>query len=743
MSKYPHYEVKAVSGQPSREEPAEVRKRSSQATITARKRHGVHDFGNFKGNPLALVTRFDDKNLSRADWGARTFMLRHEGTDRDHEDQNENWMGSLTLPAPTSTSWLTRARLSSALRATLALTWAAAGSGCAMSVGDPPQRSSAHAPAPLMASNDAPGTAGVSQATAGPDAQPGAPIDVLDYAVEATLDPRGRALLGSVTLRLGADPARRSITLDADQIEIIKVQDDRQRPLAFAHDGSKLRILWSDDASLDPVRSVSIRYAAREGQGLRFESDRIQALFHTRAWMPCNDAPSDRATWTLSLRAPYTHDVIATGLPVAAPTAAKDGLVEHKWRAEAPVAPYLLGFIAAPLTRRSQLNQGLALEVAATSGFEGLIDPVMGRTWEMARFFEARAGAPLPGGRTTMIIVAGKAAQEMGTFSVLGADWIVEMAADPQEDWLVAHELAHQWWGNSVTMQDWSHFWLHEGVVSFMVAAFKEQRWGRAAYEREVVLSRRRLWRLIEEGAHRALVDPSMVEASQARRPLDYAKGLLALHALRALIGDAAFWQGLQDFTRQNMGRSTTTGALQAAMERASAQDLSGFFALWVTSAALPTIKARHRLEGDQVLIELEVHGAGPGGPLPLDLAVETDEGRQRRRVEVKGAGAGDNVWAFSAHGEVRSVRVDDGGALPTRVDHPRPVEMLAWQSLHEPDDVGRAEALETLEGQCEAEVAGACAALDRVVRGLDGDPSRLMRELGARARRSPPPDDP
>ena len=66
------------------------------------------------------------------------------------------------------------------------------------------------------------------------------------------------------------------------------------------------------------------------------------------------------------------------------------------------------------------------------------------------------------------------------------------MFQSPAEDWLIVHELAHQWWGNSIICKDWSHFWLNEGITSFMVAAYKEKRWGRSYYEHELKLARNR-----------------------------------------------------------------------------------------------------------------------------------------------------------------------------------------------------------------------------------------------------------
>ena len=66
------------------------------------------------------------------------------------------------------------------------------------------------------------------------------------------------------------------------------------------------------------------------------------------------------------------------------------------------------------------------------------------------------------------------------------------MLTTPEEDWAIAHELAHQWWGNLVTCADWTHFWLNEGITTFMVAAWKEHRWGRPAYDRELAILQRR-----------------------------------------------------------------------------------------------------------------------------------------------------------------------------------------------------------------------------------------------------------
>jgi len=95
----------------------------------------------------------------------------------------------------------------------------------------------------------------------------------------------------------------------------------------------------------------------------------------------------------------------------------------------------------------------------------------------MLDFFVEKAGRPLPRAFYRQVVVDGDAAQEMSSFSVLGRDQLDARLTDPTEDWLIAHEMAHQFWGNLVTCGDWSHFWLDEGLTVFMVAAYKERRW--------------------------------------------------------------------------------------------------------------------------------------------------------------------------------------------------------------------------------------------------------------------------
>ena len=114
----------------------------------------------------------------------------------------------------------------------------------------------------------------------------------------------------------------------------------------------------------------------------------------------------------------------------------------------------------------------------------------------------------------------------------------------------MAHELAHQWWGNLLTCADWSDFWLNEGLGRpTSASAWKERAWGRDEYLREILMSHLRYQRAAADGKDRPLVWTGWAKAEEMGGPITYSKGSLVLHLLRAEIGDTAFWKGLRDYT--------------------------------------------------------------------------------------------------------------------------------------------------------------------------------------------------
>lgn len=556
-----------------------------------------------------------------------------------------------------------------------------------------------------------------------------ADYNVIDYDASIRLIPETKALSGVVRITVERNTPSAVLDLAAEELTIRSVRVG-SAPRDFALADGRLRIPLSGPGNTGK-EVVEIAYYGAPSTGLFFEDAAIYTIFHTGRWMPCHDVPGDKATLTLRVTAPAALDVVASGL-LRSREGLEGGLATHTFRLALPHSSYLFGFAAGRFHAYTGAAGKVGLSFISADRSEAELRRIFADTEAMLRFFEERAGVPYPLERYTQVLIPGASPQEVAGFSILPSKYAKDVLEEPREDWLIAHELAHQWWGNLVTCADWSDFWMNEAFATFMVAAYKEKRWGRDEYDREIALSRRRYERIRRKGSDRALALPGRARPRDVEGPISYAKGSAVLHLLRYEIGDDAFWLGVRAFIRENAGGAVKTEALRDAMQRASGRDLGVFFRQWVHGAGVPDVVVQHRVEGQALVVAIEQRQTDLF-QFPLALAVETDAGRERRRVLV---GERRQEIRIPLAGALRSVRVDDGGQLPFAVAHERPVPMLLHMLRHEPDVAGRADALERLTAACAVpEAAQPCAPLHEALEErtkVDG--SRLVRKLAADA---------
>lgn len=329
--------------------------------------------------------------------------------------------------------------------------------------------------------------------------------------------------------------------------------------------------------------SLHLTYRATAGRGFRRTDDLVYSTYFSCDWMLCSQADfSDRFTIDLAIRTPSGMRTLGPGTEIGtAPL--DDGLELHRWRTTEAWPAYVHGFVAGRLEQHDVSGDcATRLDVLSTAPADR-VETIFGPTCAMLTYFEERSGVPYPADRYSQLYVPDVSeAQEAISHSTLGGGAVEPMIADPAEDWAVAHELAHQWWGNRVTATDLSQFWLNEGIVTFMTAGWKERRWGVAAYDREVELARARWMRCREEGQDAPLAFAGPWSSLGARRCIQYSKGAVFLDELRRSMGDEAFWRGLRAFTTGHLGRSVRSGDFEAAMQTATAADLRPLFAEWV-----------------------------------------------------------------------------------------------------------------------------------------------------------------
>jgi len=407
-----------------------------------------------------------------------------------------------------------------------------------------------------------------------------AATSVKHYDVVLEPDIVNKTIKGSLVITLAKQNGARpeSIELDCGDLSVDNVSSGKQA-LKFSQAEHRLRIFLPRSTP----RQIAIQYHGAPRRGVRFFPDRMQVytVFSTSQWMICIDDPNERATLRLRLIVPSDLTTVGNG-SFAGKQPSGSARTVHEWRQEMPAPSYTYGFVVGRLHTVSERHGSTALNYLAEQYTAEKLQQIFRDTADMMQFYEDRSGVKYPGASYSQVLAAGGVEQEMAGFTALREKYGQGVLDNERDIWLGAHEMAHQWWGIGVGCQAWTHFWLNEGMATFMADAYKEHRFGREEYLKEIDASRKLYEKVRDAGKDKSLVFPDWLHPTAEDRTLVYDKGALVLHLLRAEMGETAFWSGIRAYTRKYFGKSVTTADFQASMQQASDKELSPFFDKWI-----------------------------------------------------------------------------------------------------------------------------------------------------------------
>ena len=405
----------------------------------------------------------------------------------------------------------------------------------------------------------------------------GVRADVIHYSATLEPDIANKSVKGSVIIRVR--PTSNVVEFNCGDLKINSVNENG-RPVQFSVNDRKLQVSLSGGKR---EREIEVKYHGSPRYGIRFFPDRQQVytVFSTSQWMVCVDDPADKATLTFKLILPAKLTPIANGQLVSQRELPNKKRVSE-WQQRTPISTYIFGFAAGPFHIVKEKRGNVELQYLATNYSEAEVRRIFRATPDMLDFFEDRAGVKYADKTYTQVLAAGGVEQEMSGFTALKESYGKQLLDNEQELWLAAHEFAHQWWGNMVTCRDWRHFWLNEGIATFIAAAYLEHRFGREIYLREIETYRANYEKVRAAGKDKPLVFPDWLNPTREDRILVYDKGAYVLHLLREEMGEANFWKGLRNFTRRHFGKSVVTNDFLVAMEEAHGKSLKPFFTKWI-----------------------------------------------------------------------------------------------------------------------------------------------------------------
>lgn len=375
----------------------------------------------------------------------------------------------------------------------------------------------------------------------------------------------------------------------------------------FEQKGNKVIVALKHQGKAREPRRFTIKYSGVPADGLiisrnkfgdrTFFSDNWPNRAHH--WIPCNDQPSDKASVEFVVTAPSHYKVVSNGVQVAE-TALGSGKLRTHWKEEIPIPTKVMVIGAARFAVKEFTDSTSRVPVSAwvypQNQEKGFYDYALAT--EILKFFEDYVG-PYPYRKLANV----QSKTIFGGMENASAIFYSEnsVTGDRREEDLLAHEIAHQWFGNTATEKSFPHLWLSEGFATYLTNVYLEQKYGKDTLAKRLQHQRQKVIRYAwTTGA--AVVDSSS-DLMDLLNANSYEKGAWVLHMLRSQVGDSIFHAIIKTYYDQYKGGNAETRDFQQVAEKVSGKDLSGFFHQWLYRPGVPRVEVSWVVAGNELLV--------------------------------------------------------------------------------------------------------------------------------------------
>ena len=571
--------------------------------------------------------------------------------------------------------------------------------------------------------------------------------DVKHVKVEVALDFAKRRVDGVCTQTLVAlndGPTRVELNAVEMTLHAVTLADGGEVP--HSYDG-KLLVVDLGERKQGEELQLRVRYACEPRRGLYFihpdeayPKRPLQVWSQgqdedNRHWFPCFDYPHEKSTSEVVATIPERMVALSNGTLVDERRDAQAGTRTFHYRHDVVHSSYLITLVAGEYTTIEDEWQDIGVRYFVTPGREGDAPRTFANTPKMLQLFSELTGQKYPYPRYSQITVAEFifGGMENTSATTLTDQTLHDERAhlDFSSEPLIAHELAHQWFGDLLTCRDWAQGWLNEGFATYFEILWKEHSTTRddADYDRLLDIEA-----YLDEDAHRYR---RSIVTNVYHEPIDvfdrhlYEKGGCVLHMLKHELGDARFWKAIRHYVAKHKGGSVETRDLARAVEEATGHNVDRFFHQWVFSAGHPQVSAELSWDDTQKLARValkqtqEVKGETPLFHLPLTVRFVVDG--EKRDVKVAFAEA-QQVFLIPLASKPEQIIVDPGNHYLKTFDEKKPDEWFAAQLAGAEHGIDRVRAARSL-GK-----GGEPTAVEKLQKAMATDPFWAVRGEAALA---------
>jgi aminopeptidase N len=422
------------------------------------------------------------------------------------------------------------------------------------------------------------------------------------------------------------------------------------RAAKFSQHDEKLDVFLATPPRLNQTLRISVNYSGVPKDGLILAKDKDGSpsaigdnwADRVHHWIPCLDHPSAKASVAFTVTAPSDYEAVANGVQISKKI--KSGSTTWVFNEARRVSPYnmvvAVGRFASgklkssspipityyvPRSEGHYAEKGFAPAPPSIVTFSNLVGPYPYKKLALI------VGATRFGGmeNANTIVFSPNYFKNFDSATKRSKTFDIPNSAVEVD----AHEIAHQWFGDSVTESTWSDLWLSEGFATYFAGLFLERQEGAERFK-EYMREQARTYLEYEKKRRAPIHDTETENLFDLLNPNNYEKGAWVLHMLRETLGDKAFFTGLRNYYNRHKEGVASTEDLRAAMERTSRRDLRDFFDRWIYKSGHPVYHATWQPAG-RGMIELTLRQAQPDEAFLQPVAIEITTATGKRRVIV------------------------------------------------------------------------------------------------------------
>ncbi len=544
-----------------------------------------------------------------------------------------------------------------------------------------------------------------------PQYAPDRTFDTTHIRIELDFDLKKRAAKGACDTHFTAlEDKLKKIELDAAGMKILKVTDGRGHALPHKHKDDKLEITLPRTLALGETGLARVEYRIEDPEvGLHFVAENspnargAQVWSHgepedSRYWFPCHDAPHEKATSEVVAVVPAGYMAVSNGVLVSRSKGPRAGTETFHWRMERPHAPYLICVCVGRFSEIKEQWEDVPVAYYCEKGREADARRGFGKTPAVLDFFSKKLGVRYPYARYAQVAVSEFPGGMEHTTCTTQTDvaLIDERAAlDTDFDGLVAHELAHQWFGDLLTCKDWSHAWLNEGFATYFESLFTEHDKGADEFRYEMSKYARSYFHEDESRYRRPIVTKEFKYPWVLFDRHLYEKGGAVLHMLRRHLGDEVWWRAIGHYVETHKDGVVETQDLVESIRQSTGKNVQPFFDQWIYRSGYPAFRLQHRWDAKAktaTLWTVQTQRVSEDSPLfkmKIDVVYRGRGWEERFTEEINQR---EHTFEHKLPGEPRTVEFDPEGWILKKVEFKKPYRMWANQ-LTEGSVLGRVDA--------------------------------------------------